>query len=222
MAFNVQVWIDELVSKIQKNFADRVVFIGLQGSYRRNEATDKSDIDIILILDELNYSDLAAYRAIVAGMPNAEKACGFVSGVEVIKNWERSELFQFYHDTKPILNDLDFLLPLIDEEQIRRAVKIAACGIYHGCCHNVVFDKSPEILSSLYKSAFFILQALCFLKTGQYISSKAELVEKFDGTDLQVMQSCMNRVKMVKMGMDELASEHETLMQWSSNLIRSY
>jgi hypothetical protein len=222
MVFNVQVWIDELVSKIQKNFADRVVFTGPQGSYRRNEATEKSDIDIILILDELDYSDLATYRAIVAGMPNAEKACGFVSGVDEIKNWERSELFQFYHDTKPILKDLDFLLPLIDEEQIKRAVKIAACGIYHGCCHNVIFDKNPEILSSLYKSAFFILQALCFLKTGQYISSKPDLAETLDGTNLQILQSCMGRAKMVKMEMDELVSEHETLMQWSSNLIQNY
>ena len=222
MVFNVQVWIDELVSKIQKNFADRVVFIGLQGSYRRNEATDKSDIDIILILDELNYSDLAAYRAIVAGMPNAEKACGLETGVDEIKNWESSELFQFYHDTQPILNDLDFLLPLIDEQQIRRAVKIAACGIYHGCCHNVIFDKSPEILSSLYKSAFFILQAICFLKTGQYISSKSDLAGKLAGTDLHILQSCMGREKMVKMEMDELAFAHETLIQWSSKLIRNY
>lgn len=86
-------------------------------------------------------------------LPNREKMCGFISGMDELKNWERSDLFQFYCDTTPIFGSIDFLKDEIEIEDVRRAVRIGACNLYHMCGHNIIHEKSPEIQKSLYKSA---------------------------------------------------------------------
>lgn len=50
---DIKNWIAEFTNKVEQTFSDRVWFIGLQGSYGRGEATDTSDIDVVVILDEL-------------------------------------------------------------------------------------------------------------------------------------------------------------------------
>ena len=57
------------------------MFIGYQGSYARQEATDRSDVDMVVILDKLSTDDLKLYRSIVKSMPFSEKACGFICGL---------------------------------------------------------------------------------------------------------------------------------------------
>ena len=40
-------YLQKLIEACKKAFGDRLVYVGLQGSYMRDEATDKSDIDVI-------------------------------------------------------------------------------------------------------------------------------------------------------------------------------
>ena len=54
----------------------RVRFMGIQGSRARGEAHEGSDIDVVLILDELTPDDLVRYRACVAQLPERDKLCG--------------------------------------------------------------------------------------------------------------------------------------------------
>ena len=75
-------------------------------------------------------------------LPDRELICGFLSGKEELLNWEPSDLFQFYYDTKPLKGCLDELLPLLDKAAVERAVKIGACNIYHGCVHNMLYEKN--------------------------------------------------------------------------------
>ena len=42
---DIKAWIEEFTYKVGQTFPNRVWFIGLQGSYGRDEATDTSDID---------------------------------------------------------------------------------------------------------------------------------------------------------------------------------
>ena len=37
----------QLATLVRKEFGERVFFLGLQGSYRRGEATEQSDIDVV-------------------------------------------------------------------------------------------------------------------------------------------------------------------------------
>ena len=51
-------WVNEFLSALNKQFGNRVWFVGLQGSFARGEATENSDIDMVVILDELSASDV--------------------------------------------------------------------------------------------------------------------------------------------------------------------
>ena len=177
---DIKNWIAEFTNKVEQTFSDRVWFIGLQGSYGRGEATDTSDIDVVVILNELRMNDLKTYRDMLDTLQNRQLICGFISGKDELLHWETSDLFQFYYDTTPIKGTLDTLIEKIDRQAVKRAIRIGACNIYHACVHNFVHEKSDEILRSLYKSAVFVLQAIWFYETGKYIQSKAELQKTID------------------------------------------
>ena len=185
-------WTEQLLHKAEEAFGERLWFVGLQGSYARGEATATSDIDIVVILDDLSFSDIQKYNSILNLLPYRELACGFLSGKEELLNWEPSDLFQFYYDTTPIKGSLDELLTVIDEAAVGRAIKIGACNIYHGCVHNMLIDKSDEILYGLYKSASFVVQAIVFKQTGKYIKSQKELLSVAASDEQTVIRNFLN------------------------------
>ena len=215
---DIKNWIAEFANKVEQTFSDRVWFIGLQGSYGRGEATDTSDIDVVVILDELRINDLKTYRDMLDTLQNRQLICGFISGKDELLNWEASDLFQFYYDTTPIKGTLDCLLEKIDKHAVKRAIKIGACNIYHACVHNFVHEKSEDILRSLYKSAAFVLQAVWFYETGKYIKSKVELQSTIipPSAVLTTAQELKNgaSVKFEKMS--------ELLLNWAKAVIGGY
>ena len=173
---NITMWQETFLQALNSSFSNRVWFVGLQGSYARGEATESSDIDLVVILNELSAGDIAAYNAMLDTLPHRELICGFLSGKDEILNWEPSDLFQFYYDTVPIVGSLDCLLEKIDSAAVDKAIKSGVCNIYHGCVHNMLYEKSDEILKGLYKSASFVLQAVCFKQTGRYIKRQKDLL----------------------------------------------
>ena len=176
----INTWMKNFLRTLKNHFTQRVWFVGLQGSYGRGEATETSDIEIVVILDELNVDDIQTYNQMLDTLPNRDLICGFLSGKRELLLWEPSDLFQFYYDTKPIIGSLDALLPLLDQSAVERAIKIGACNIYHGCVHNMLHEKSEDVLKALYKSASFVLQAITFSRTGKYISHQSELLSFVD------------------------------------------
>ena len=215
---DIKNWIAEFTNKVEQTFFDRVWFIGLQGSYGRGEATDTSDIDVVVILDELRMNDLKTYRDMLDTLQNRQLICGFISGKDELLNWEASDLFQFYYDTTPIKGTLDCLLEKIDKHAVMRAIKIGACNIYHGCVHNFVHEKSEYILRSLYKSAAFVLQAVWFYETGKYIKSKAELQNAINPPSA-VLTNAQELKNGASVKFEEMS---ELLLNWATALIRGY
>ena len=173
----ITTWMNGFLRSINETFGDRVWFVGLQGSYGRGEATETSDIDVVVILDELSAADIKAYNDMLDTLPHRELICGFLSGKDELLNWEPSDLFQFCHDTTPIKGSLDEVMAVINEDAVNRAIKIGVCNIYHGCVHNMLHEKSEDILQGLYKSAAFVIQAITFKQTGKYIRSQNDLLQ---------------------------------------------
>ena len=173
----ITAWMKSFLEKVNETFEDRVWFVGLQGSYGRGEATETSDIDPVVILDELSAGDIQIYNAMLDSLPNRELICGFLSGKDQILNWEPSDLFQFYHDTTLIQGSLNELLTRLDESAVDRAIKTGACNIFHGCVHNMLHEKSEDVLRALYKSASFVVQAIAFKQTGNYTRQQKELLQ---------------------------------------------
>ena len=149
-------------------------------------------------------------------LPHRELICGFVSGKNELFNWEPSDLFQFYYDTKPIIGSLDELLPLIDNDAVDNAIKMGACNIYHGCVHNMLHEKSEEILRGLYKSASFVLQAIAFRKTGKYIRFQNALKEAVSADEQVIVDAFLSLKNGCTVDFDKMS---EDLFAWSKKII---
>lgn len=214
----IQSWLEGFLNNIQETFGERAWFVGLQGSYGRGEATEKSDIDLVVILDTLASRDIAAYHAMLDALPHRELICGFLSGRDEILHWDAADLFQFYHDTLPIRGSLDDLLPLLDDAAVQRAIKMGACNIYHGCVHNMLYEKSDEILAGLYKAASFVLQALHFSRTGSYIRSRKELSEHLPADERGILETFAH---LKEGGAANFTSMSEALFAWAQKQINT-
>ena len=197
---------------INETFGDRIWFVGLQGSYGRGEATEKSDIDVVVILDELSTADIKAYNDMLDTLPHRELICGFLSGKDELLNWEPSDLFQFCHDTTPIVGSLDEVMAVIDDAAVNRAIKIGACNIYHGCVHNMLHEKSEDILHELYKSASFVVQAIAFKQTGKYVKHQNELHGVISADERKIVEIFL---KLKNGGAVEFKKMSYTLFSWS-------
>ena len=213
---DITVWMQDFLQTLNETFANRVLFVGLQGSYGRGEATETSDIDVVVILDSLSASDIQKYNTMLDALPYRELICGFLSGKDELLNWEPSDLFHFYHDTTPIKGSLDKLLTVIDEAALRRAIKIGACNIYHGCVHNMLHEKSHEILYGLYKSASFVVQAIVFQQTGKYIKHQKELLSVAAPDEQVMVQTFLN---LKSGGTVDFSSMSETLLVFAQKWI---
>lgn len=213
---DIAVWTKRFLMALDEHFAGRVWFVGLQGSYGRGEATETSDIDMVVILDELNASDLPKYHAMLDTLPNRELICGFLSGKEEILNWEASDLFQFYYDTTPIRGSLDELLSRISQAAVAKAIQTGVCNLYHGCVHNMLYEKSEDMVKGLYKSASFVVQAICFQQTGRYIRHQQELRNAVSAQEQAIVDTFLK----LKAGEPvDFAPMSETLFAWCKRWI---
>ena len=213
---DITAWISDFLQTLNKTFESRVWFVGLQGSYGRGEATETSDIDVVVILDELSAMDIQAYNTMLDTLPHRELICGFLSGKNEILNWEPSDLFQFCHDTTPIRGSLDEALAVVDESAVNRAIKIGVCNIFHGCVHNMLYEKNEDILRGLYKSASFVVQAIVFKQTGKYISHQKDLLEAASSDDRAILEIFMN---LKNGGAVDFNLMSESLFAWSKKWI---
>ena len=213
---DITAWMDGFLKALHDTFGNRVWFVGLQGSYGRGEATETSDIDVVVILDELSASDIGEYHAMLDTLPHRELICGFLSGKDELLGWEPSDLFQFYYDTTPIKGSLDELLTVIDDAAVGRAIKIGACNIYHGCVHNMLHEKSEDILRGLYKSASFVVQAIAFKQTGTYITHQKELLRVVSPDERVILEAFLH---LKNGGAMDFYLMSERLFDWSRKWI---
>ena len=213
---DVTAWMKNFLKSLNETFANRVWFVGLQGSYGRGEATETSDIDVVVILDELSAMDIQTYNDMLDTLSHRDLICGFLSGKSEVLNWEPSDLFQFCHDTTPIQGSLDEVMAVIDESVVNRAIKIGTCNIFHGCVHNMLYEKSEDILRGLYKSASFVVQAIVFKQTGNYIIHQKDLLKVVSFDERVIVETFLN---LKNGGTVEFNLMSETLFAWSKKWI---
>ena len=220
MAFDCEKWLEEFVPKVQEAFGLRLRFVGLQGSYNRGEATDQSDIDLVVVLDTLSLQDLKKYRGLVRQMPHSNLACGFISGWEELSHWPAHELFHFCRDTRPILGSLDSISRRVTQQDIVTAARLGASGIYHSACHCFLYKKDARLyLEGLYKGVFHVLQAVHFCRTGVYAATQQELLPLLPWKDQQILQDCIHRHQLPKSGQAEVDALYQKLIEWAGELL---
>lgn len=214
-------WTNEALKRLQIEFGKRLCFVGIQGSHARGEAHENSDIDLVVLLDDINANDLVRYRAIVKTMPHSELACGFIGSRQTLAAWPRHELFQFYHDTHALFGALPEI-NLFTKDDALEAARIGASGVYHATCHAYVFDDNTidNILKELFKSTFFILQALQFARTGIYSRTKVDIASQLEGDDASIFKICSNWKENKPKNDTERHNLIDLLLRWSKNIIK--
>ena len=188
--FDIERYMEELTGRLREAFGERLRYVGLQGSYLRGEAGGDSDIDAMAVIDGLSVEDMDAYRGIIEALGDAERACGFICGTEELRSWNPFEIGHLLRSTRDIYGELAQLVPEYTAEDMRRYIGIEADNLYHMLCHGHIHgsrSKSREKLSAYYKFAFFILQDLHFLRSGEFCETRAELTQALDGGDREIM-----------------------------------
>ena len=182
----VEKWLPMAFDGLHKAFGPRLRYLGLQGSYRRGEATESSDLDLVTILDEVSLRDLDQYRAIVRALPEGDKACGFICEETELSRWPRHELFPFKMDTRDFHGRLEDFIPSIDRAEVIEGVRISSSALLHFLRHSYIYaspEARPGILKESFKAAYFVILVNSYLMTGIYCSSKKELLKVLEGTE---------------------------------------
>lgn len=193
--FRIEEYIECLTARLKSCFGDRLLYLGLQGSYLRGEATESSDIDIMVILENMTVTDLDNYRKILVEVGNYDRSCGFICGREEMRQWNPLEVCQLLHTTKDYLGRLMDYVPSYTAEDERNYVKLSLGNLFHELCHRYIHaDRERNISAFPYtcKSAFFILQNMHYLSSGDFLLTKQELLGALqDEEDRQVLALSM-------------------------------
>lgn len=189
--FDLNKYLADLILNCQSAFGERLLYVGLQGSYLRGEAHENSDIDVMVILDRFSVQDMDTYREILKKIGFYEKSCGFICGKEEMKRWNPMEVCQLRHTTKDLLGVLTDYLPLATREDEINYVKLSLGNLYHELCHRYIHadrDKNTAKFRRTCKSVFFLIQNLHFLESGHFILRKKALEEVAKPEDRLILE----------------------------------
>lgn len=173
-------YIEELTAELKEAFGGRLLYVGLQGSYLRGEANENSDIDIMAIIDDMTAEDLKTYKNALMAVGDYDKSCGFICGREELKSWNVLEICHLLHTTKDCFGCLSDFVPSYSKADVLNYIKMSVGNLYHELCHRYIHaDRDCNVLyfPQTCKGVFFILQNLHYLKSGEFILTKKELLE---------------------------------------------
>lgn len=222
MIIDIESWAGELAEKMMKTFGGRLRFVGYQGSYGRGEATEDSDIDMVVILDKITPRDLEHYRALVRAMPEGYKACGFICGQRELYHWPGYDLYGLLLDTKPVLGTLMALIPDMNPQVGQEALTVQASTLYHMACHSYLYSPDRNAaLREMGKPIFFSLRLFAMQRDGAYYASKAELREVLEGREKELLILTMDR-RLANFTPEQTERAYQLLIGWSGDILETF
>lgn len=189
--FDLNEYLNKLISECKTAFGERLLYVGLQGSFLRGEQKETSDIDVMVIIDMFTVADMDKYRDILECCGYKDRSCGFICGKEEMNKWNPLEVCQLHYTTKDLYGVLDDHLPKATREDEINYVKISLGNVYHELCHRYIHggrEKSAMMLRGTCKGLFFLIQNLYYLESGEFVLTKKELKEKVSGEDREILE----------------------------------
>lgn len=218
---DVESYIQQLITLLTQQYGSRLLYVGLQGSYLREEATDDSDLDIMVVIDKLSVADLDRYRAIIQTMAHYDKSCGFICSKSDLASWNSLEIFSLLNSTKDYLGILRELVPPFTKDDIKHYIKVTTNNLYHEICHRYIHadqNKNINALPDSYKTVFFILQNLYYLWNGEYIQTKPALLNKLTGIHRTVLE---RSIELKNNNPYNFTESFHLLFTWCQEVIKS-
>ena len=217
---SIKRYISQLTDSLINTFGSRLLYVGLQGSYMRGEATESSDIDIMIVIDGLTVHDLDCYKNIIYTLEQPDKACGFVCSRTDLANWNPLEICHLLNTTLDFYGSLSQLVPAYTKDDLRNFIKISINNLYHEICHGYIHSDEAtnyERLPYCYKSVFFILQNLYYLNNGVFIKTKKELLSLINGRDYAILNLA---IKISSQEQYNFADSFNLLFSWCQDTLK--
>ena len=217
--FRIDEYIDELITLLKDVFGKRLIYVGLQGSYLRNEETKNSDIAVMAVIDNLSVEDLKTYQKALVSVGNFDKSCGFICGKANLEHWNPLEICHLLNTTKDYYGELKNLVPVYTIEDEKNYVKLSLNNLYHEICHRYIHADREYNISKLpitCKSVFFIMQHLYYLNSGDFIQTKRELLERVKDEDKAVLELSISLQNYSSYDFDKAFS---VLFNWCQNAL---
>ena len=188
--FDLDSYLNDLILNCRAFFGERLLYVGLQGSWLRGDAHENSDIDVMVILDWFCVQDMDQYREILKKIGFYERSCGFICGRDELLRWNPLEVCQLRHTTKDLYGELaDYLPPASREDEVNY-VRLSLGNLYHELCHRYIHrdrERNVAAFRGACKGVFFLLQNLYYLESGRFLLSKRELREAVSAEDRRVL-----------------------------------
>jgi predicted nucleotidyltransferase len=213
-------YLSQLTEKLRTAFGGRLAYIGLQGSYLRDEADESSDFDVMLVIDGLLPDDLDVYRGILISLGHYDLSCGFVCSREDLSSWNPLEICHVLHTTQDIYGELAPLMPAYTRDDVRNFVKLSVCNLFHELCHRYIHRSREQNIKELpgtYQPVFFILQNLHWLRTGVFVDTKRRLLENLEGEDREILAAAMTLKNAEDYDFD---TAYKTLFLWCQHKLK--
>lgn len=188
--FNLDNYLDDLIEACKLKFGDRLIYVGLQGSYLRGEEQENSDIDIMIVIERFSVADMDEYRAILKDIGYFEKSCGFICGKDELTRWNPLEVCQLLSTTKDLYGSLKELLPPATRQDEINYVKLSLGNVYHEICHRYIHadrEKNIAKFRATCKYLFFLIQNLHYIESGKFVATKKELKEQVSKVDREIL-----------------------------------
>lgn len=217
--FRIDEYIDKLINLLKDAFGERLMYIGLQGSYLRNEETKNSDIDIMAVIDNLSVEDLKTYQKALVSAGSFDKSCGFICGKADLEHWNPLEICHLLNTTKDYYGELKKLVPAYSMEDERNYVKLSLNNLFHEICHRYIHadgEYNALKLPATSKSVFFIMQHLYYLNSGNFIPTKRELLACVQDEDKNVLELSISLQNNIDYDFDEAFS---ILFHWCQSTL---
>lgn len=219
--FHPDTYIATLTDLLKATYGDRLCYIGLQGSYLRGEATETSDIDVMVVIRDMTIADMIAYREAITSMEDFDKSCGFICGLDELQHWNPLEVCHLVHTTKDYYGVLAELVPAYTEADVRAYVQVSLGNLYHELCHRYIHASKEENITALpgtYKAVFFILQNLHYLHSGCFVKTKTALLSVLSGKNAQVLETAISLSSAADYDFDAALS---LLFTWCSETLHA-
>lgn len=181
----VDMWLMDFLGELQKHFGKRIVFVANHGSWARGEARPESDIDCIVVLNEISDDDLTVFRSIMNSMPDAHAlGSGLFLSVEELKHTPRFSLIQFFYGCNVLLGSLDGIVESPGKDDLLFDIRLKANENLHHARHYLLFPHDlPRVVHRLiypFKNCFYALQSWILLTTGKFILRKDDIIQLLD------------------------------------------
>lgn len=214
----MEAWLQNFKEQLLNEFGDAIQFVGLQGSRARDEANDGSDIDVVVLFDELTIEKLKRYEKMANTMPQRHLLCGFVGGMDDLQAWDKADLFTFVYDTIPLHGDISIFKPMITADDVKKFIRSTAGNVYHLALHNYLHSKSSDMIKDLYKMARFGVQGNVFLARNEFIAKLNDLPAYTNEQDNMVIERF---IALKNAASAQIETDTEALVSWAKETLQA-